>query len=61
MKTKKQKVVKVKQIKETTSYNGENFIYALGEDGLMYFIRHNPKTNATSWQAIPTAAQRFIG
>jgi hypothetical protein len=55
------KTIKLKEIKDVVSFNKQNYIYALGEDGIIYFIIHNPKTNETTWQAIPSQAKRMIG
>jgi hypothetical protein len=53
--------VKIKEIKDIVSYNKQHYLYALGEDGVIYFIIHDPKTNETSWQAVPSQAKRMIG
>ena len=45
----KKKLIKVKQIKETVLYNGIVYVYVLGENGRVYFIKHKPETNEAVW------------
>lgn len=53
------KTIKIKQIKNFASFNKKNYLYALGENGKLYFILHDPKSNTSSWKEIP-ASEKII-
>jgi hypothetical protein len=52
--------IKISELKHVANYRGENFLYAVGSDGNIYFIKHNPKINTVTWQRLSKPQKKDI-
>jgi hypothetical protein len=50
----RKRTLKIKEVKEVAFMNEKAYLYALAEDGNIYFIHHDPENNIAEWQKMPS-------
>ena len=48
------KTIKIKDFKTITTVSDVSYIYALADNGKLYFITHNPEINHAEWRKLPS-------